>query len=122
MQRDVREQAQQQIAPIARDARCFDRAGGSFSVSALAQRIAQCEPCATYADDLPAVGACAAVARAIVCTERLRAEYDEAAVDDVALTRARELLVEAGMLLECVAVNTTHAARLSEVRAHARDT
>ena len=117
MSRDVKQQASEQVDAIARRYGLAGRSGGNESVSAFAGRVARVpRTVTTYADDAPHDGALDALAEAVLHVERLQAEYDDAQAGDVALMRARALLVEAGALLETLARVDPHKERRAKAR------
>lgn len=114
LSRSVRQQAAEQIDVVGR---AFDdRAGGANSRALFRARVAEVDDLATHTDDDAGAGACEAVARAVVAVERLQAEHDDVGASDVALTRARALLIEAGALLETLAHVNPHGLRIQAAR------
>lgn len=116
LSRPARDLAAQRTKQINDRHRLDSRAGGQGYVRTLTQRIKRAQECETHGDGDALDVAASAAAQTIVALEAAMLEHDDAQCNDVALDRARLLLTEAALILECVANVHPHKKRIQRVR------
>lgn len=116
LSRPIRQQTIEQVDAVCRRHGLDDRTGGANSRARVRDRLAKLPDLATHDGSDAVEAACEGLARAVLLVERVQAEHDDASAGDMALTRARVLLIEAAALIETLAHVDPHGDKIRALR------